>query len=277
MTQSWQGNLDKMAVAVDDARQVQYHLSLGEQRIPLNPLIGSTVKLEFAGQINCCACGRKTNKSFNQGYCFPCTQSLAQCDICIVRPEKCHYALGTCREPEWAQGHCLQPHFVYLANSSGLKVGITRQSQIPTRWIDQGAAQAVAIYKVQQRLLSGLVEVIIKNHMSDRTDWRRLLKGEADTIDLQQQWRELQPIIAKEIDALRERHGEDAIQALDEQRVQGFHYPVQHYPAKVTSLNLDKTPVIEGELQGIKGQYLLLDCGVINLRKYTGYHISFSA
>ena len=118
-------------------------------------------------------------------------QKLAQCDICIVRPEKCHYHEGTCREPDWADDHCMQPHIVYLANSSGVKVGITRHTQIPTRWIDQGASQALQIFRVPHRYLSGLVEVALKEHVSDRTDWRRMLKGSPKPVDLEQRRDEL--------------------------------------------------------------------------------------
>jgi hypothetical protein len=72
-----------------------------------------------------------------------------------MKPETCHYHLGTCREPDWAQNHCFRPHIVYLANSSGVKVGITRKTQIPTRWLDQGASQALPIFEVQQPFVIG--------------------------------------------------------------------------------------------------------------------------
>ena len=133
-----QGNLLKMTSQLQQDT-VLYSLPIGSEQVPLNPYIGKTIRLEYSGQINCIACGRKTKKSFNQGYCFPCMRSLAECDMCIVRPEQCHFDQGTCRDEQWALRHCMQEHIVYLANSSGLKVGITRHTQIPTRWIDQGA------------------------------------------------------------------------------------------------------------------------------------------
>ena len=123
------GDLRNLSVKL--ASPVEYALPVGEQLLPLNSSIGKTIKLEYNGAIHCIACGRKTSKSFNQGYCYPCMQSLPECDICIIKPEKCHYAEGTCRDNEWADDHCMQDHYVYLANSSGLKVGITRGSQIP--------------------------------------------------------------------------------------------------------------------------------------------------
>ena len=156
---------------------VHYQLPVGEVLIDLNPLLGQEISLVYSGKIFCIECARKTNKSFNQGYCFPCLRRLAACDTCIVRPELCHYHEGTCREPQWGEAHCMQPHVVYLANSSGLKVGITRKTQVPTRWIDQGAIQALPIVEVDTRLQSGLIETALKSTVNDKTDWRRMLKG----------------------------------------------------------------------------------------------------
>ena len=172
------GNIQKMQTQLNDT--VQYHLPIGEQRVDMNALIGKQIQLQHSTEINCVACGRSIKKSFNQGFCYPCFQSLAQCDSCIIKPEKCHYHEGTCREPEWGEQHCLKDHYVYLANSSGLKVGITRGTQIPTRWMDQGATQALPIFKVQNRLTSGQVEVIFKNHVADKTSWQKMLKGVAE-------------------------------------------------------------------------------------------------
>src|SRR5215813_3308835 len=176
------GNLRKM-IATDE-QPVAYTLPLGNERLPVNPLLGKTLRLAYHGQIQCVGCGQRTKKSFNQGYCFRCFSTLAQCDICIVKPELCHFAKGTCREPECALTHCMQPHYVYLANSSGLKVGVTRQSQIPTRWLDQGASQALLWFQAPNRHQAGLLEVAIKRHVADRTDWRKLLKGEPEPHDL---------------------------------------------------------------------------------------------
>lgn len=168
----------------------------------------------------------------------------------------------------------MQPHFVYLSNTSGIKVGITRQTQIPTRWVDQGATEALPIFKVQTRLQSGLVEVMCKNHVADRTDWRRMLKGDGDPVDLHAVRDELIALCDDELEAFRQRFGADALQPLPDAETASLRYPVDSYPAKVTALNLDKTPTIEGTLQGIKGQYLILDSGVLNVRKYTGYKVT---
>ena len=170
------GNLRKMPVEPgEDGQAAQYSLLIGDKKIPLNPLLGTHISLEYTGIINCVNCGRKTKKSFNQGHCFPCMKKLASCDSCIVKPELCHYHEGTCREPEWGERFCFQPHVVYLSNASGLKVGITRNTQMPTRWLDQGAIQALPILEVDSRQQSGFVEVLFKNEVSDRTNWRAML------------------------------------------------------------------------------------------------------
>ena len=141
MSELARGALSKMAAQLD--APVQYSFRLGDELLPVNPLIGKSLRLEFLGAIHCTHCGRKTKSSYSQGYCYPCMQKLAQCDICIMSPERCHYEAGTCREPSWGEQFCMTDHIVYLANSSGIKVGITRATQIPTRWIDQGAVQRV--------------------------------------------------------------------------------------------------------------------------------------
>ena len=266
------GDLDKMAVRLDDP--VQYALRLGNDRVLLNPLIGQPISLQFTGNIHCTACGRLTNKSFNQGYCYPCFQKLAQCDSCIMSPEKCHYAAGTCREPEWGETHCMIDHIVYLANTSGLKVGITRGSQVPTRWMDQGATQAQPIFRVDTRMHSGLVETVFKNHIADKTQWQAMLKGDAQPCDLEQARRRLLAECSGEIEDLQRQFGLQAITVLEEHPETRISYPVLEYPTRVSSFNLDKVPDVGGTLLGIKGQYLVFDSGVINMRKYGGYQLS---
>ena len=125
------GCLDKMEITLGSPGQhsaplAKYRLPLNEQRVDMNALIGQPIRLRYTGTIRCTHCQRKTKKSFNQGYCYPCFTKLAQCDNCIVSPEKCHLHLGTCREPDWAENHCQTDHIIYLANSSGIKIGITK-------------------------------------------------------------------------------------------------------------------------------------------------------
>ncbi|MGB1272304.1 MAG: DUF2797 domain-containing protein [Endozoicomonas sp.] len=271
---------------------VDYQLLVGEQLLPLNELIGRRLILEYLGAIHCCHCGRKTKKSFSQGYCYPCFRKLPQCDSCIMSPEKCHYHQGTCRDAQWGEQFCMTDHVVYLANSSGLKVGITRATQIPTRWIDQGASQAMPIIRVATRQQSGLLEVLFKEFINDRTNWRAMLKGPAEPLDLQKMAGELVDMNASRMTALQDEYGLQAIQPLvgdaysvasDEGKsadslpeVLSLSYPVDTYPVKVISQSFDKKPVIEGTLQGIKGQYLILDTGVLNIRKHTSYQVSVS-
>ena len=265
------GNILKMKVAL--ATPVEYRLPLDEAAIDMNAQIGRSVRLNFLGEINCIACGRKTSKSYAQGYCYPCFIRLAECDMCIVKPETCHYDAGTCRDPEWAQEHCMQPHFVYLANSSGIKVGITRASQIPTRWIDQGASQALPIFRVGSRYQSGLLEVALKQYVSDRTDWRKMLKAAPEPLDLAALRDQLVEQIGERISELQTLFGEQNVEYLAEEPMVEIQYPVDRYPEKVKSHNLDKTASVAGILTGIKGQYLMLDSGVLNIRKFSGYKL----
>ncbi|MDO6562586.1 DUF2797 domain-containing protein [Amphritea sp. 1_MG-2023] len=268
-----QGALVKMPA--DIGPQVRYQLKLDDQLIDLNSYLGKPIKLTYQGQINCTHCGRKTNKSFAQGYCYPCFKKLPQCDLCIMSPEKCHYDQGTCRDPSWGEQFCFQSHYVYLANSSGVKVGITRGTQIPTRWIDQGAIQALPILRVDTRFQSGLAERVFAEHVTDKTNWRAMLKGQVESVDLYAERDRLLQLCQPGLVELEDRFGLQAIQRLPDAEVLSLKFPVLTYPSKITSFNFDKNPVVEGVLQGIKGQYLLLDSGVINLRKFTAYQIEF--
>lgn len=265
------GALRKMTAQLNEG-QVQYQLPVGDDAVELNPLIGKQLELTFHGAINCQHCGRKTKKSYSQGFCFPCMQKLAQCDMCIMKPETCHFHLGTCREPEWGEKHCFIPHIVYLANTSGLKVGITRHTQMPTRWIDQGAIQALPIFEVDSRLQSGEVEIELAKLVADKTNWRAMLKGQVAPLDLKAEKARLLGDIENALASLRLKYGNDAIREIN-QDVINLQYPVSQYPSKVTSFNFDKQPEIKGTLMGIKGQYLIFDSGVINIRKFTSYHV----
>jgi len=273
------GQLEKMRVAVSSVvgNPVQYFFRTQRGEYPLNDLLGQRIRLEYSGEIRCQHCQRLTRKSFNQGYCYPCFQSLARCDRCIVSPELCHFAQGTCREPAWGEQHCMIPHVVYLANSSGLKVGITRATQIPTRWIDQGAIQALPILQTGSRYLSGLVEVLFKSAVADKTNWRAMLKHEVARIDLHAERDALLQRFAGDIEQLRAQHPETSLTALPEAVAMDFDYPGLSWPAKVNSYNLDTTPLIEDELLALKGQYLIMKNGCLNLRKYSAYDVTLSA
>jgi uncharacterized protein DUF2797 len=267
------GRLRKMQVRLDEQAMVHYHLPVGEQLVAMNELIGKQLTLTFNGIINCQHCGKRTKKSYSQGFCFPCMQKLAQCDLCIVKPETCHYAAGTCREPQWGEQHCLTDHYVYLANTSGLKVGITRHTQLPTRWIDQGATQALPIFKVSTRLQSGLVESALAEFINDKTNWRVMLKGNNENLDLLNHADELTAKISTKLAQLKLLYGDDAIQPL-QREITAINYPVTQFLTKISSFNFDKNAEVSGLLLGIKGQYLIFDGGVINIRKFTSYNVN---
>ena len=259
------GLIAKMHTSLDMG-MVQYRLPINEKLLSMNDLIGEKISLNFDGQIKCSNCGRKTNKSYSQGYCYPCCQKLAQCDMCIMRPEQCHHHLGTCREPDWGLSHCFAPHIVYLANSSGVKVGITRKSNLPGRWIDQGAIRGLPILEVDTRLKSGQIEVELKRYLSDKTNWRKMLQNDVDHVDLKRTRDEMLDKISPLIKQTGAKKTSDDVLTIN--------YPVEKYPSKITSLSFDKSANISGILNGIKGQYLLLDCGVLNIRKFSSYNIT---
>nr|NLU58878.1 DUF2797 domain-containing protein [Pseudomonas sp. BIGb0427] len=273
MIELGRGSISKMSARLD-APVVQYAFRLGEQEVPFNPLIGKTLRLEYLGAIHCSHCGRKTKTSFSQGYCYPCMTKLAQCDVCIMAPEKCHYDQGTCREPSWGEQFCMTDHVVYLANSSGIKVGITRATQLPTRWLDQGASQALPIVRVATRQQSGLVEDLFRSQVADAptgAPCSRAMPRRSTCFAVRQQ---LFDSCTEGLTALQARFGLQAVQPLNDGEVLEIRYPVEAYPSKIVSFNLDKNPVAEGTLLGIKGQYLIFDTGVINIRKYTAYQLA---
>lgn len=267
------GTLRKMQAS--HTSPISYQLPVGEHTVDLNVLIGKPLSLTFSGNIFCSSCGKKTKKSYSQGHCFVCMRKLASCDMCIMKPETCHFDQGTCREPQWGEENCMIPHYVYLANTTAIKVGITRHTQIPTRWIDQGATQALPIFKVATRHLSGLLEVALAEFIADKTNWRNMLKGNGESIDLKRQGAELIEQIRPKLTELSELFGATAITELNEEVVE-LDFPISEFPSKISSFNFDKDPQVSGVLQGIKGQYLIFDNGVINIRKFTSYEVTVS-
>ena len=257
------GQLRKMNV---EAQQpIAYFLNLDQNLYPLNPHIGKLIRLQWSGNITCIECGRKTRKSYDQGYCFVCSRDLPENAMCSFRPELCVHEKGNEADREFWRTHCNMDHFVYLSLTSGVKVGITRHTNIPDRWIDQGAVKGLIIAKVPERILSGQIEVILAEHFADKTNWRKMLKGGVEEVDLL---------------ALRDKAHELIPESLKKyvvkgETVQELVYPVQSVPEKITSHNLDKTPEFTARLTGIKGQYLIFETRVINMRKYTGYHVEF--
>jgi len=263
------GHIQMMGTSLEGGI-AQYQLPIGESLVDMNAHVGKHIELKYNKVIRCAntECGAKTKTSWHGGYCFPCSQALARCDLCIMRPETCHYSEGTCREPEWGLGYCFQPTVVYLANTAKAKVGITNKERTNNRWIEQGAVSALPILEVKSRRDSGTIEVALKRFIADRTNWRNMLKNEVELSDLPSLKASLLSEISDEIDET------GAIRLHDD--VVNINYPVLKYPTKVVSLNFDKTPYISGVLEGIKGQYLLLDSGVLNIRKFSSYHLTLS-
>ena len=261
-----EGNIIKMRAELGDP--VQYYLSFSNEEVHMNELIGKNLKFEFEGQINDIVTGELTKKSYGQGYSYKSFITLAQCDMCIVKPETCHFAEGTCREPDWAEKHCFIPHIIYLANTSKPKIGITRETQIPTRWIDQGAFEALPILKVNDRKTSGEFEVEIAKSIADKTNWRDMLKGVKKEVDLEELREDLFEEFADVLDTFD-------VEEIESDVVQ-INYPVEEYPEKIISIGFDKMPVIEDKLIGIRGQYLILENAVLNILKHNGYHIKLS-
>jgi len=259
------GNIRKMESTY--GVEVQYRLPLGEEKIELNPLIGHQIEMVFQDKIHCIRCGRETRKSFAQGYCYPCFISAPETEDCVLRPELCRAHEGIARDMEYAKSHCLIEHVVYLSLTSGLKVGVTRNTQVPTRWIDQGATTAIELARTPNRYLAGLIEVALKAHINDKTNWRKMLAGNQEgSVDLAEEKLRLAALIPDDLKPY----------LIGEDRVIRISYPVSHYPEKVRSANFDKDPLVTGTIYGIKGQYLIFqDNSVINMRKFGGYLVRF--
>lgn len=247
---------------------VNYTLSIGSDKINVNELINKKIFFSFSGQINCVYCGRKTKKSYSQGYCYPCMISLPQTDNCILRPELCQAHIGISRDMEWSKTHCLSNHFVYLAVSSGLKVGVTRESQIPTRWIDQGASSGIILAKTPNRNIAGRIEVFLKQYFNDKTNWRKMLTNDIDfSIDLLKEKQKAISVLTNDFKEF----------IYPENAIYEINYPVINYPKKVISIGFDKLSNFEKKLIGVKGQYLIFDDNTcLNIRKHNGYYIDIS-
>ncbi len=257
-----EGNILKMKTRNNPV--VDYYLPVNREEVYMNQLIGTTIKISYLNKINCIKCGKVTKTSFAQGYCFSCYQTAPETEECVLRPELCRAHEGIARDMEFAKKHCLIDHFVYLAVTGGLKVGVTRNTQIPTRWIDQGATLAIRLANTPNRYIAGLIEVALKEIYADKTNWRNMLQDKRVEVDLLEEKGRSEEMLP--YDLRRYISGDDEIT--------GINYPVTRYPLKVKSLTFDKIPSYEGELAGIKGQYLIFADGtVINIRKHNGYSI----
>ena len=260
---TYSGQLRKMEHEFDDP--IHYFLSLDGKPYEITNEVGHSLTLSFDGKITCVECGRKIKKTYDEGYCFPCSRDLPENDLCSVRPERCEHEQGDEAARKFWEEYCNVDHYVYLSLTAGVKVGVTRHWNIPSRWIDQGAVQGLIVARTPERKLAGQIEVALAEHMADKTNWRKMLKGEIASEDLEE-WREkAAQWVPQDLKSYW----------IDDGRVQDLSYPVKSAPEKITSHNLDKEPGFSDRLTGIKGQYLIFETRVINLRKYAGYHVTF--
>ena len=256
---NYEGVLTKMQT--ENTSPIQYYLVFDYDFLNVNQMLDKTISISFVG-FQCLNC-KLSKKIFRQGFCYDCFYEIPQAADWIIRPELSKAHLGQeDRDLEYEKKVQLQPHIVYLANSSNVKVGVTRKNQVPTRWIDQGAHEAIEIVEVPNRYLAGITEVALKDHVSDKTNWRTMLKNDIKDENLLD-WR------TKLKDFIPHEASEYFIENNTETHLE---FPVLEYPQKPKSLNLDKTPSYKGRLKGIKGQYLIFeDNTVFNVRSNEGY------
>lgn len=258
------GQLKKMHTKLGD--EVAYQLPIGEDLVDMNQYIGKEITLNYQNRIECLKCGRVTVKSFNQGFCYPCFRDAPEAADWIIKPELSRAHLGIeDRDLDYEKSVQLKPHVVYLSLTSGMKVGVTRDTQVPTRWIDQGAVKAIKLAETPNRYLAGMIEVSLKDHMADKTNWRKMLMNVHPDVDLIEMKNETKTLLAEEY--------HQYIAKTDD--IVEINFPVIDYPIKVKSIGFDKVPHFTGVLKGIKGQYLLFENGIVmNIRKHGGYVVS---
>ncbi|RKS56049.1 uncharacterized protein DUF2797 [Gillisia mitskevichiae] len=260
----YEGVLSKMKTELQ--KEVEYYLVFESDFLNVNQILNKRISINFL-RYQCMNCGLE-KKVFAQGFCYDCYSSIPQAGNWIMNPElsKAHLDEED-RDLDYEKQVQLKPHIVYLANSSNVKVGVTRKSQVPTRWIDQGAHEAIEIVEVPNRYLAGITEVALKAHVADKTNWRKMLTNDVKDLDL-----------AEEREKLRQFIPEEAMQYfLGDNKETEIHFPVLQYPKKVKTLNLTKAPFFEGVLKGIKGQYLLFEDGtVFNVRSHEGFVVEMS-
>lgn len=262
---TYQGVLTKMQTEIGNP--IQYYLVFEDSFLNVNQLLDKEIEINFVGY-QCLNC-KKKKKIFRQGFCYDCFYSSPAVGDWIMRPELSTAHLGIAdRDLDFEKKVQLQPHVVYLALSSEIKVGVTRTTQVPTRWIDQGATQAIAIVEVPNRYLAGITEVALKNHYVDKTNWRKMLQDTTAVFDLIAEKAKVESLIPEEVREYFYSQKNDLYE---------LNYPVLHYPAKIASLNLDKTPSFQGKLIGVKGQYLIFENGtVFNIRGSEGYIVTIA-
>ena len=258
------GNILKMKIELIK-ETATYFFRIGENEIDLNQLIGKKFIIKYLGNINCIKCNSKTYKSFAQGFCYSCFKSAPETEECVLRPELCKAHEGISRDMDYAKKNCLIDHYVYLAVTSGLKVGVTRNTQIPARWLDQGAIQTIILAKTPNRNLAGQIEVVLKKHIADKTNWRKLFIDKPDnSLNLLEKKETAVKLLP---DNLKKFY-------YSNNKITSINYPIYYYPYKIKNIDLDRQIEVSAELAGIKGQYLIFKNNeVFNVRKYGGYQL----
>lgn len=258
---NYQGVLTKMTTELSST--VQYYLLFEQDFLHLNQVLDKKISINFL-RYQCMNC-KLQKKIFRNGHCYNCHIQLPELGDWVMRPElsKAHLGIED-RNLEKEKELQLAPHVVYLANSSNVKVGVTRKSQVPTRWIDQGAHEAIEVVEVPNRYLAGITEVELMKHVSDKTNWRQMLTNNLKDLDLAEIKYELKQYLPEEV---KDYYLENATEL-------NITYPVLQYPPAVKPFNLVKTPFYEGVLKGIKGQYLLFEDGcAFNVRSHEGFEV----
>jgi hypothetical protein len=261
----YEGVLTKMQT--EAGNPIQYYLVFEDSFLHMNQLLGKPMEINFMGY-QCLHCAKK-KKIYRMGFCYDCFYVVPGAGDWIMRPElsTAHLDIAD-RDLEFEKKAQLQPHIVYLASASDMKVGVTRKTQLPTRWIDQGASQAIPLIEVPNRYLAGITEVALKNHFSDKINWKKMLLNDIAPIDLVERRNFVRPLLPGEVQQYFET---------TEEKLYTLEYPVLEYPKKITSLNLATTPIFEGKLAGIKGQYLIFEDGtVFNVRSFEGFGVRIS-
>jgi len=261
----YEGVLTKMQT--EGGTPIQYYLVFDNSFLHVNQLLGKDFEINFMG-FSCTNCSKK-KKIYRMGFCYDCFYSIPSAGDWIMRPELSTAHLGVAdRDLAYEQKVQLQPHVVYLAASSDMKVGVTRKTQVPTRWIDQGASYATPLVEVPNRYLAGITEVALKQYFSDKINWKKMLLNDVPPIDLIARRNEASWNLPDEVMPYFETTAE---------KLYTLEYPVLEYPKKISSLNLTTTPAYSGKLMGIKGQYLIFEDGtVFNVRAYEGFVVQIT-
>jgi hypothetical protein len=236
----------------------------------MNEMVGKNIRMVATGDVRCILHGEKLSKTFGEGLCWNGFQDSSNASPCIIHPELCqaHEGVALRGDMEWETNNHLIPHVVYLSFTSGVKVGVTSERNLFSRWIDQGARQGLVFARVPYRQLAGEFEVMLKEYVSDKSNWKGML----------------QPLFMENFDLLAAKENllfeiPDAYQDFidDEDKVWNIQYPCEDRPVNPKTWKLNSGNVYEGKLKGIVGQYLILENQqVLNIRSHAGHEVELN-